>query len=544
MNRYLPLLVFFVTTLIGFAVTQFVWRTELTGERMRLEQLADDTASRISNRLNQHIAVLSTVKALFKGNDGPVTRSRFNMLITDLLQSERYTGMQGVGFARLVRVGEENRTRSELLVNYRERIEIHPRTDQAFRVPIVLLEPDDERNRNALGYDMFSEETRRNAMMVAAQSGNPQASGPVELRQEINEEKQAGFLVYLPVESNSFIQSVSNELDQTISGFVYAPFRAGDLHRSVLGDEQNLPLVVHTADITTGAPQFLFESESYQALADAGTAEIVRDVPVAGRIWRMSFRPTADFAGGFSPVGSILLGSLSILFSLVLAVFTRTQIKRMETARFLAEQKIRSVKRNELMLQEMKHRIKNHISRIQAISRQTANSSKTLDEYKDAFASRLQALANAQDVLTRSSWQRADLAELVHKELEQVFGPELAFVGISGPPVDLTEKQAQAMSLTLHELATNMIKYGGVEQEEGNLSVIWEIMNPGRNPVLKFSWVERSGSPAVEPEKVGFGTRLIDANIKGELGGSVERHYTQTGFTAVMSFPVERGAIS
>ena len=163
------------------------------------------------------------------------------------------------------------------------------------------------------------------------------------------------------------------------------------------------------------------------------------------------------------------------------------------------------------MLQEMKHRIKNSITRVLAIARQTAANAKDIGEFSESFSARLQAMAASQDMLTRSRWQKADLGELLRIELAQVFGKELPDGMLSGPKVLLSETMTQALGLTFHELATNALKYGEAGNSPDALKVEWRLRDQG--DLLALSWRETSNVPVTPPEKPGFGTRLIDMNI-------------------------------
>ncbi|MEZ5840786.1 MAG: sensor histidine kinase [Hyphomicrobiales bacterium] len=190
------------------------------------------------------------------------------------------------------------------------------------------------------------------------------------------------------------------------------------------------------------------------------------------------------------------------------------------------------------MLQEMKHRIKNSIARILAISRQTAASAESLDGFSRSFSARLQSMANAQDMLTRSHWQRADLGQLLRKELEQVFGDGIDENSVSGPTIELDERMTQALGLTFHELATNALKYGSGSNPAATLTVRWSLLATGRKRLLTLDWDERTGLPIAPPTKRGFGSRLIDANIRGELGGSIERRFVEDGLSIHIELPL------
>ena len=192
------------------------------------------------------------------------------------------------------------------------------------------------------------------------------------------------------------------------------------------------------------------------------------------------------------------------------------------------------------MLQEMKHRIKNSIARVLAIARQTAASSDTIDEFSQSFSARLHAMANAQDMLTRSHWRQADLRELLATELKQVLGSDYD-ERIDGPKVLLDERTTQALGLTFHELATNALKYGGISFGEGDLRISWTVTGRRKHRELQLSWVETSSGPIDTSGPIptsGFGTRLIDANIRGELGGQLERELRPDGMSVRMVIPL------
>ncbi|WP_162901443.1 sensor histidine kinase [Breoghania sp. L-A4] len=198
----------------------------------------------------------------------------------------------------------------------------------------------------------------------------------------------------------------------------------------------------------------------------------------------------------------------------------------------------------DLMLQEMKHRIKNSIARVLAIARQTVSSSDGLEDFSTSFSARLNAMANAQDMLTRSHWQRADLHELLSRELEQVFGRRIGPDKAKGPGISLDERTTQALGLTFHELATNALKYGGITEENGDLNIRWVVESAGNSENLILDWVETSATPVSDPGDRSFGSRLIDANIRGELSGVIERDFREAGLVVRMTIPIRTGAIT
>ncbi len=535
-KRYLPLIAFLLVALVGGGVASVVYQTEEAANRARFEVIANEAVDRISNRVNQHIALLVATISFFEANDGNVTRSAFARFVNGLDLDGEFDGMQGIGFARLSTSADDARIAREIARNYGIERAIRPETDQALRASIVLLEPQDARNREALGFDMYSQPKRRDAMERAMVSGKPRASAPVELVQEITNQKQAGFLVYLPLPS----QGAQDAGLRDHAGFVYAPFRAGDLHEAALNTSYELPVEVETLDTTGDDAWSLYRSENFDG-DDATTHYVVsRSIEVAGRQWTLRMHESPGFLRGRTNFYTFIVGAISLLLAAAIAASARWQIKAVESAHALHAISEKTVKEKELILQEMKHRLKNAIARILAMARQTGTRAASVEEFSESFTARLQAMANAQDMLTRSRWQKADLRELLCTELDQVFGEALGGDRVAGPRVELDEKQSQAFALTFHELATNTLKYGSGAEQQGRLKVTWRLEGPPRKRMLRLIWSEQTEEAVREPETRGFGSRLIDANIIGELGGRVERSYGESGFSVTITVPHRR----
>ncbi|MET3600222.1 CHASE domain-containing protein [Martelella mangrovi] len=534
LTRFLPALVFLVVTIIGLGMSFSIYRASEVERRAKFEIVAGDAVDRIVSRFHQHMSLLEATKAFFEATDGMVDRDAFRTYVDGLDTEGRYDGIQGIGFARMIYTGNEANAENMIARFYGENIEIWPETDQDFRAAIVLLEPEDERNRAAIGYDMYSDPARREAMAVAFANDTPRASGPVQLVQEITSQKQTGFLLYLPFKIDGGPNDAEGNLP--LSGFIYAPFRAGDLYAAVMDDEPASPVAIEAYDQDV-PDTLLFKSASFDRELADNTLAITSEVDIAGRTWVMKMTPSAAFKKAAFDITPFVVGSVALLLAVALSLAAQWQIRALAAAREVQRVTQKSLQERELMLQEMKHRIKNSIARMLAIARQTAHHADTLDQFMESYAARLQAMSTAQDVLTRSRWQRADLRELLSKELDQVFGDADTHYQVSGPAVELEEKATQAFSLTFHELATNALKYGGMADNGGSLDVSWFYDGTGSQRKLRLFWREHGPAPVSKPERKGFGTRLIDANIIGELQGTIERHYRENGLTVEIKVP-------
>lgn len=538
MKKHLPLLVFVISAAISLSLTYIILETERTAERREFEILADEAVDRIRERTENNFSLIAATHSFFDADGDEITRPKFQSFALGLFLKGHLSGMQGIGFAKLIETGSEDQASEALKQNYDLDRQVWPETDQAYRTPIVLLEPLDLRNKAALGFDMFSDATRRGAMLASSESLTVRASAPVTLVQEITDEKQTGFLAYQPLEADGDTAGEELMEDTVIDGFVYAPFRAGDLHKAALTTPSPMPVLVSTSDVTDGAPQVLYTSEGYaDALETAGNLA-TRQIDVGGRVWEVSVIAAASRNDTFLYWRTFILGSVSLLFSAALAVSIRARLRANEAHRLLKEMSEKTIQEKDLMLQEMKHRIKNSIARILAIARQTAGASESLEEFDESFGSRLQAMAGAQDLLTRSRWEKADLRALLLAELEQVFGEGAEDMRVEGPEVQLTESATHALGLVFHELATNAMKYSDVLSADSRFEVTWRVVPDRKGRLLELNWLEETGREVTAPETFGFGSRLMEALVKGELSGRIDRQFTPHGVAIGISIPL------
>lgn len=526
-RRLSPLLVFFLVAGIGAFISLTVWSNERARNQVRFEAIADEAADRLHRRVQQHIALLIATAAHLAKDGGEITRSDFVDFISRLQLEGRYEGVQGIGFADIVESGEEADIRRHLSQNYGVDRGVWPDSDEDVRTAIMLLEPLDDRNRTALGYDMYTEERRRLAIWRAMQTGEISATQPVTLVQEITPDKQVGFLVYHPLR---------NHVTGRITGLVYAPFRAGDLHAAAL-ETRNFPLEIQTRDREVEKDGVLYSSPGFDPDGSGMDYSVERQIAIAGRVWQMTMQATPRFTNTAGTPFAWITALTSLLLATAIAAAARWQLQSADRTRELVALQEKTLRDKDLMLQEMKHRIKNSIARILAIARQTAAASDTVEEFSGSFTERLQSMANAQDMLTRSHRHETDLRELVLAELNQVYGSAVDENVLEGPPVSLNGVQTQALGVTLHELATNSMKYGSGKSADGDLNVSWRIDDPGRGNVLVLDWRETTQERIEKPNREGFGTRLIDASITGDLGGRIDRRYGENGLVVEIRVP-------
>ena len=197
-----------------------------------------------------------------------------------------------------------------------------------------------------------------------------------------------------------------------------------------------------------------------------------------------------------------------------------------------------------MLTHELSHRVKNTLAVVQALARQPGVSEMTVEQYRDRFIGRIQALARAHDQLLETNWQSADLSTLVRTTLSAYGRDGAAEQAAEGPAVRLTPKQGLGLALVLHELATNASKYGALSIKEGKLHISWEMIRREGKVQVRLIWREREGPPAEGGSPEGFGTKLIQRACAYDLDGSAELGLAPEGLTAEIVFPLVQGVRS
>jgi PAS domain S-box-containing protein len=189
-----------------------------------------------------------------------------------------------------------------------------------------------------------------------------------------------------------------------------------------------------------------------------------------------------------------------------------------------------------LLLRELNHRTKNLLAVADAIVRQTSRTSSP-EELVDRISRRLHALSVNQDLLIEYEWRGADIAQIIQWQLASVVDNHASRIRLKGPPCVLTPRTAQALGLTIFELATNALRYGSLSSETGTVNVAWVIDDQDGTREFKMSWQELGGPPARPPSRPGFGTTIIERMIARSLLGTAKVTYTPTGLMWELAAP-------
>lgn len=241
-----------------------------------------------------------------------------------------------------------------------------------------------------------------------------------------------------------------------------------------------------------------------------GEATFIENFPVT--VQRRGYPEEAFFTFCYSPVrdetGKVL-GVLDTVVETTDTVVTQRQMR--------------------LLNNELSHRMKNMLTVVQAIASQSFAPGTSYAGARRTFEQRLAALGAAHDVLTRDEWSDAPIREIVDRALAPHIGNRGSLT-VDGPPVHLGGRQAMALALGVHELATNAVKYGALKSEKGRVRIAWEAGVPGSDDPFTLQWAESDGPAVSPPSSKGFGGKLIERVLPKEFGGKASVSYAPHGF--------------
>jgi signal transduction histidine kinase len=466
---------------------------EIARSRAQTRFAANVTAARVTiqERLQAHISLLYGVAGLFAASDA-VSHAEFHRFVDRLDLREAYPGVQGLGFSARVRLEDlaavEAQAREAGLLDFR----IWPEGAREEYHAILYLEPLDARNQAAIGFDMYTEALRREAMSRARDSGAEAATGALILVQEIDDNsRQAGFLIYVPVYEGGIVPPTVEGRRERLLGFAYSPFRAGDLFRGILGEERGLRVGVAIYDGAAVVPEALLHQTIGPAEGYRPAFSITETITVAGRPWTIHYSSLPGFDASGERSLAPLTAAAGLLLTLILFVVALAQSR----ARHEAE---RAVLARDTFLSVASHELKTPLTSLygnaQLLQRRLARGAQVGERERDnvnAIVAQTRRLAKLIDDLLdhtriregRLEIQRVplDLAEIV-KGVAAELGPTLVrhTLSLDLPPAPLPILgDATRVEQMLVNLIGNAVKYspqGGAVEVSAERAEPWALV--------------------------------------------------------------------
>lgn len=199
---------------------------------------------------------------------------------------------------------------------------------------------------------------------------------------------------------------------------------------------------------------------------------------------------------------------------------------------------VKAERLRDVITREFDHRIKNLLSVVVAIARQSASTAAAPETFTAEFEERIQAMVRTHQMLVDTGWTTVALGDLLKAHLDPYRNTNSISINLTGPPVTLSSRQTQSLGMAFHELTTNAAKYGAFSIPQGRLEVTWSIDGVGK--YCRLEWREDGLTNVAEPSRTGFGSTIMERVLPAELNGSVTREFASTGLHCTMVFPLAR----
>ena len=528
-QRAAPVLIFVLILVITLVSVVSIERGLQQREDAQRARVALAASSALERRASINASYLRAGAAVF-AMQGDVAEPFFRRFVTELRLDTDYRGAEGIGWAPVVPPADVPSFEATLSEELGRKVQVTPVPESGQTrpvIPVMYLRPDTARNRRAVGFDMFSEETRREAMELAEQGVRPTASGRIVLVQE-GAGSAPGFLIYMPVFDDSNRQ-------RRLKGFVFSPYNAQDFLEaaSEVVDMEGMQVSLYDGEPNAGNLLGRTDGGGLEHQGQVG-ATTTEDLRLANR--PMTLTVTAVHSGSLSSISmvTLLLGlTVASLLMLVSRLLTQQIVEDQRALAWFAEQN--SIRNS--LTRELNHRVKNTLANVLSIVTLTRRRAESLDDFADGLDGRIRALSATHDLLTQSDWGTTPISAVVGAELAPYTKEEEGVLTMNGPPVELAPNDALSLGLALHELATNASKYGALSVTGGHVAVDWSLVEEN---LARLDWVESGGPQVPEKRSRGFGTDLIEKIVAHELRHPVNLSFETAGVRCTLFVPVRQ----
>lgn len=572
-SRFLDWVIISIGFISTVLVTIYVYDKNYQEDAIRFQYETEIVLRRIQSRMQSYEGTLIQLRAFLK-NSTEFNRHLIQNYIQDTEIFERFPGLQGLGYSTIF--GKEEllhhiRAMRKFVPGYK----LYPEGERDLYSAIIVLEPEDRRNKKAIGYDMFSERVRRAAMAEAGDSGNATLSDLLYLVQEDENEKKPGFNLYLPFyEKNTDTSTVAGRR-KGLLGFVYSPFRANDLFKALLKDEKILDIEVYAERISP-------ETKYYDHVSEDGEQNLLayNTLQIGGRNWIIKTSANRNFPLASSPLKTFLVFLLgSFVTILIYSIYLITR-KQMHFARVMAQEKERLLQREKEhvaarddFLSIASHELKTPLTSLklqsQVMMRAIARKDpEALSEEKitnlvrqiDNQTTRLTRLVDDMLDISRIRTgrlkivkEKVNLNEVIMDVIERLKPQFIKSIGET-PELDLVpEVEGQwdrfRLEQVLTNLFTNAIRYGNgkpvkvkteIKDKSTTIYVIDHGIGIAKENIDKiFERFERGGMSASEVSGLGLGLYITSQIVKAHGGTIKVESEVNKGSTFIVELPIE-----
>lgn len=329
----------------------------------------ENVRNNMIKRLKEYEQVLLGGLGLFMASD-EVNREEWKTYVESLNLHQNFPGIQGVGFTKILKEDEikafETKIRREGFLDFKVR-PAGPRDNYS---AIIYLEPFDWRNKRAFGFDMFSEESRRAALIRARDTGMTAISSRVKLVQETDEDVQYGFLMYIPKYRRNVDLTISEKRSDALEGFVYSPFRIRDFVSGILGEGiEDVEFEIFDGNRSTDGTRLFSTTNAALASLDSSYEKSV-EINFGGHTWGVIFKSKPNFTSGSDSSQPFLVGIGGLIINILL-FFIILNLDRARRLVELEKEKLAAEQANKLksdFIANMSHELRTPMNGVLGIS--------------------------------------------------------------------------------------------------------------------------------------------------------------------------------
>ncbi len=504
---WIPYLILAFALLLTGLATRYVATTTDSRERLGFARTTESIELHLQARMATYIALLRATRGLFVASDA-ISQDEFARFFSELRLTDQFKGTLGIGYS--MRVPPEQKDalvaarRAEGAPDFR----IWPEVPGIEEHSIAYLQPHSRANLVALGYNMFTEPTRREAMVTARDTGSPILSGRVSLVQEIGEKKEPGFLIYFPVyEGRSTPQTLTARRER-LEGFVYSPFRASDLLRTVASarEARDVSYAIYDGGSTQPGVLLYRSPDFTSSKMNGGHLRSESYISVARRTWTIEFLSTETFDSHtdrhIAPLTAYAGGLVSLLMFAATLSLARARVRAEEVAGELAISREEAQTANRLkdeFLATVSHELRtplNAISGWTQLLMEEENADAETRKGLAIIARNTRALASLVDELL-------DVSRIISGRLQLHSGP-VDFVRIVEDAIETVQPAASARQIGIEcEFPDSAPLTGDASRLQ---QVVWNLLSNS----IKFSPTGSWVAVAIERQGAEFELRVTD----------------------------------
>lgn len=587
----IPYFVLTISLVVTISVTYFFYSSAKTIDAERFIAQTNTIKAEIESRLNTYIALLRAGRGYFNAS-GEVSKDEFADFVKNLNLRTFYPGVLAMAYSKVFTAEEKDdlirKMRSEVSPDFK----IFPDSpDSSEGQAIIYIEPYDERNKIALGYDMSKESVRKLALDTARDSGMFATSGKVVLVQETEAGVQGGFLIYVPVYKNSDIPETIEERRKQIDGFVYSPFRAGEFVKDVVNQGKIDDIIFKIYDgnlsensiLATGNPDQIVNSFPLQAQ---------NEIDVGNRKWIITYSTTAKFQSQsliwWTPIIFFLGLAISIILFFLSLSQSRTNLDLIKTANDLTasatmvqillesekearQEAEKSAKVKDEFLATVSHELRTplnviggwinilKLSNVEAETKRKAieTINKSLRSQTNLVEQML-IFSDKEFLINSENWQRFSFSELINECLVEVEGrvseKNLELIKNITETTEIfgDKKKLKQGIICLLDNAIKFSSSGGritIDLQEIKDQILLKIGDTGEGiseevlPHIFESFRQSDSSTIRKHSGLGLGLAIAKKIVEGHGGTiTVESSGLQKGATFIVNLPLAKGA--